>query len=217
VRGGFPPGLLLITDRGQSRRPLAEVAAAVLDAGFAALMLREKDLDARPLLELAVPLAALCAERGRPFLVNDRLDVALALDGAGAHVGRGGVPVAAARRLLGDRRPLGYSAHAVDEAREALSAGADYVVLGPVFPSTSKPGYRERGATWLAEAAAALPAGHVVGLGGIETPERVRGVREAGAAGAAVMGAVMRSEDPRALAGAMAAAWTGNAARPEAR
>ncbi len=207
MRGGFPPGLLLITDRGQARRPLVEAAAAALDAGFAAVMLREKDLEGRPLLELAAPLAALCAARGRPFLVNDRIDVALALDDAGAHLGREGLPVAAARRLLGPDRLLGYSAHEVDEADAALADGADYTILSPVFSSASKPGLRERGPEWLAEAAAALPAGRVVGLGGIETPERVRAVRRAGAAGAAVMGAVMRSGDPSSLAGAMAAAW----------
>jgi thiamine-phosphate pyrophosphorylase len=207
VRDRFPPGLLLITDRGQARRPLVGIAAAALDAGFAAVMLREKDLDGRPLLELAAPLAALCAARGRPFLVNDRLDVALALEGAGAHLGREGLPVAAARRHLGPERLLGYSAHEVDEAGAALAAGADYAILSPVFSSTSKPGLRERGPGWLADAAGALPAGRVVGLGGIETPERVRAVRRAGAAGAAVMGAMMRSGDPRSLAGAMAAAW----------
>lgn len=217
MRGGFPPGLLLITDRAQARRPLSEVAAAALDAGFAALMLREKDLDAGPLLELAAPLAALCADRGRPFLVNDRLDVALASGGAGAHVGRNGLPVAAVRRLLGPGRLLGYSAHAVEEAREALAAGADYVVLGPVFASASKPGYAGRGAAWLAGAAAELPRGRVVGLGGIETPERVGAVRGTGAAGAAVMGALMRAADPATLAREMAAAWAETPTSPGAR
>ncbi len=206
MREGFPPGLLLVTDRSAARAPLAGVCAAALDAGFAAVMLREKDLEARELHELALPLAALCRERGKPFLVNDRLDVALALPGAGGHVGKGGIPVADARRALGPGRLLGYSAHAVSEASEAVDAGADYVFLSPVFPSRSKPGLAPRGPGFLEEAAGVLGPGRLVALGGI-TAETVGRARVAGAAGAAVMGAVMRSDDHEGAARALVAAW----------
>ena len=104
MTSGFPPGLLLITDRAQARLPLVEIVEAALAAGFAAVMLREKDLGGRELFELAATLHEICARYGRPLLINDRLDVALALPGAGAHLGKAGVPVADARRLLGTDR-----------------------------------------------------------------------------------------------------------------
>jgi len=206
VKTGFPPGLMLITDRAQARRPLPEIVEAALAAGFAAVMLREKDLGGRETYELAESLLAVCSRYARPLLINDRLDVALSLPGVGAHVGKAGIPVADARRLLGAERLLGYSAHDAEEARAALADGADYVTLSPVFPSASKADYAARGLDWLREACGALPAGRVIALGGISAvtlPE----VRGAGAAGAAIMGEMMRAEYPGRTAGEMVRAF----------
>jgi len=202
-----PGGLLLITDRGQARHPLPRIADAALASGWSGVLLREKDLDAAALLEQACPIAAACRRAGRPLLVSDRLDVALALEGAGAHVGRNGIPVRAARELLGAERLLGYSAHDVEGANAALADGADYVTLSPIFSSRSKPGYAPRGIEFLARALGSLPPSRVLALGGVETPERVLQVRRSGAAGAAVMGAMMRAEDPESTAGTLAEAW----------
>jgi thiamine-phosphate pyrophosphorylase len=185
---------------------LRAVAEAALAAGFAAFMLREKDLEGKALLETASPLAEACARAGRALIVNDRLDVALALPGAGAHVGARGLPVARARALLGPGRLLGYSAHEVEEAREALAQGADYVTLSPIFPSRSKPELSPRGVEFLRDAAAALPAGRVVALGGLDAATLPR-ARAAGAAGAAVMGALMGAADPLEAARALVRAW----------
>jgi thiamine-phosphate diphosphorylase len=206
VISGFPPGLLLITDRVQARLALVDIADAALAAGFAAVMLREKDLDGRELLELGSTLHEICERHGRPLIVNDRLDVALALPGAGAHVGKAGVPVADARRLLGPDRLLGYSAHEAEEARAAIMAGADYVTLSPIFSSASKPGYAPRGIAWLREATAALPQGRVVALGGISA-DVLAEVRKTGAAGAAIMGEIMRAEYPGRAAAEMVGAF----------
>jgi thiamine-phosphate pyrophosphorylase len=202
-----PAGLYLITDRRRARQELVAATAAALDAGFAAVMFREKDLEGGEALRLARPLAALAAARGRAFLVNDRVDVALAIDGAGAHVGRAGIPVTLARRILGEGRLLGYSAHAIDEARSALEEGADYVTVSPVFASASKPGLSPRGIAFLREAAAALPPGRVVALGGMEA-RHLGEVRAAGAHGAAVMGEMMRAGDPGSVARALVDAWS---------
>jgi thiamine-phosphate pyrophosphorylase len=202
----LPGGLLLITDRYQARRSLMEITAAAFDAGFIGIMLREKDLAGGDLLEVARPLAELARTRGRAFLVNDRIDVALALAGAGVHVGHAGLGIADARRLLGPDRLLGYSAHAIEEARAALADGADYVTLSPIFPSRSKPDLSPRGLAFLQEGTAALPPGCVVALGGIDAAG-LAGVRGAGAHGAAVMGAMMRAEDPAVTARDLVAAW----------
>lgn len=202
------PGLILITDRTQSRRPLVEVCGAALRAGFAAVMLREKDLEARELLGLAEPLAQICNSLRKVLLINGRIDVVLAVPGAGAHVGRDGIPVPDARRILGPNRLLGYSAHEVPEAREALDAGADYVTLSPVFPSISKPGVRPRGLSFLRSAVLELAPRPVIALGGMD-PDRLPQVKACGAHGAAVLGAVMQAEDLKRVATDLVAVWAG--------
>jgi thiamine-phosphate pyrophosphorylase len=202
----LPPGLLLITDRGQAVRPLVEICEAALQAGFVGVMVREKDLPGGPLYDLSLPIADLCQDLEKLCLINDRLDVALALPGVGAHVGKQGMPVADARRLLGAGRALGYSAHEAAEAARALTDGANHVTLSPVFPSRSKPGLEPRGATWLAQGVASLAPGQVVGLGGIEV-SNLGEVRTTGVHGAAVMGEMMRSEAPAKMAAEFVAAW----------
>lgn len=200
-----PTGLILITDRRSAAHPLETICAAALEAGFAGVMLREKDLPARPLLELAQPLAALCRESGAMFWVNERLDVALAVAGAGGHVGSRGLSVPASRALLGADRSLGYSAHEADEARRALDQGADFVFLSPVFPGVSKPEAPARGFTWFRDAVTFLPPRTVFALGGV-TAKTVGQVMACGAAGAAVMGTVMRAGDPGRVAREIASA-----------
>jgi thiamine-phosphate pyrophosphorylase len=204
------PGLILITDRTLSHRPLVEVCGAALRAGFAAVMLREKDLGGRELLALAEPLAQICTSLKKALIINGRLDVALAVSGAGAHVGREGIPVSDARRILGPGRILGYSAHEIPEARDALDAGADYVTLSPIFPSFSKPGARPRGLAFLRSGVEALAPRPVIALGGVD-PDRLPQVRASGAHGAAILGAVMQAEDPKAAAADLLAVWTDEA------
>jgi thiamine-phosphate pyrophosphorylase len=199
-------GVYAITDRKQARRPLEKIVEAALAAGFAGILLREKDLPGGPLLKLAEALSPICRSFDRPLIVNDRLDVALALADVGAHVGARGMRVVDARRLLGSDRFLGYSAHEVDEALDAFREGADYVTLSPIFPSASKPELTPRGLTLLEEAREAHPAGRVIGLGGIDA-SNIGFVRQAGAFGAAVMGALMRAENPKAAALEMVEVW----------
>ena len=199
--------LLLITDRTQVRSSLTHVCRSALAAGFSAVMIREKDLEGQELLDLATPLASICREFQRPFLVNDRIDVALALSGAGAHIGSAGMELADARRLLGRERILGYSAHEVAEAGNALDQGADYVTLSPVFASRSKPDLFPRGIRFLEEAMTTLHGRPVLALGGIE-PENLGAIKTAGAHGAAVMGTMMRAEDPLATARELVMNWS---------
>jgi thiamine-phosphate pyrophosphorylase len=206
------PGLILITDRARSRRPLVEVCGAALRAGFSAVMLREKDLEGRELLALAEPLAQVCTSLKKILIINGRLDVVLSVPGAGAHVGRQGIPVEDARRILGPGRILGYSAHEIEEARDALDAGADYVTVSPIFPSISKPGTRPRGLSFLRQAVQELSPRPVVGLGGMD-PDRLPQVKACGAHGAAVLGAVMQAEDPKRVAADLVAVWRGDGPR----
>src|SRR5438093_12719002 len=141
-----PPRLILVTDRRATDRDLLEVVQAALGAGLPAVQLREKDLPGRPLLALAERLRAATARTGALFLVNDRIDVALAAGADGVHLGGGSVPAGVARRLLGDGATIGVSTHAPGEA----PSDADFAFFGPVWETPSKSG--AQGETRLAAA-----------------------------------------------------------------
>jgi len=197
------PPLLVITDRSQSRRPLEAVARAAFAAGCRWLSLREKDLSPEARLVLLRRLVAI----GRPWQarVGVHEDVAAALAaGAGAvHLPDEPSP-AAARAQLPATMLLGISAHDRAGVERAAAAGADYVSLSPIFASASKPGYGPAlGLAGLARAVqgATLP---IIALGGIDAAN-ARDCIAAGAAGVAVMGAVMAAEDPGAAVSALIA------------
>src|SRR5579884_2883194 len=131
--------LHVLTDRYWARgRDMLTVAAAALDGGATVIQLRDKDASTRTLIEEGLALRALTRERGALLIVNDRVDVALAVEADGAHVGQEDMPVEFARRLLGRERILGVSAATIEEAEEAVAGGADYLGVGPIFPSPGK-------------------------------------------------------------------------------
>ena len=205
------PPLLVITDRGQARAPLPEIAEALFRAGGRWLMLREKDLAAAARRELLRELVALGARFGATVTVNGDLAAAEAAGAAGVHL-PGGADIGAARRALGPAALLGASAHSLEEAMTAAESGADYVTLSPIFESASKPGYGPAlGPAGLGAVAARLtiPA---VALGGVATAN-AQACLAAGAAGVAVMGAVMAAADPGAAARDLLAALAASSAR----
>ena len=187
------PPFLVISDRAQARRPLAAVAEAAFRAGCRWFSLREKDLPAAERLALLRELVALGSHYAATVSVHDDLAAAAACAAGGLHLPGGG-DAAAARRQLPEAL-IGVSAHAPDEAAAQLAAGADYVTLSPIFLSASKPGYGPAlGLERLTEAARRAP-GPVVALGGIDEAN-IAACLSAGARGIAVMGEVMRADDP---------------------
>jgi thiamine-phosphate pyrophosphorylase len=174
--------LLAISDRASLREPFPDWLARLAAAGIGALQLREKDLDDRPLLELARAARAALPPPAA-VLVNGRLDVALAAGADGAHLPADGVPLDAVRRRFGPRVLLGRSTHRVEEVERALQDGADYVTFGPVWPTPSKARYGPpRGLEELARATAVgIP---VYALGGVML-SRFGEAAAAGAAGVA--------------------------------
>jgi thiamine-phosphate pyrophosphorylase len=193
------PKLVLVTDRNATAgRDLVAVVEAALDADLPAVQLRDKDLLGRPLLALAEQLRAATARRGALLFVNDRIDVALAVGADGVHLGRGALPVAVARRILPGGALVGVSTHAPGEAEDA-----DFVFFGPVYATPAKHGPFQ-GTTRLAEAVRAtrLP---VIAIGGV-TAREVPDVRAAGAAGVAVIRAILAADDPAAATRALLAA-----------
>lgn len=190
--------LYLITDRHQvpTGRTLAETVEAALSGGARAVQLREKDLSAAELLTLAGELRTLTRRFNARLLINDRIDVALAVAADGVHLGGHSLPVAIARRLLGPEKLIGVSTHHLDEIAEAASAGADFVTFGPVFATPSKAVYGQPlGADALRTVCAAAPL-PVFALGGIKAGH-VSLMHDCGAHGIAVISAIIAARDPR--------------------
>jgi thiamine-phosphate pyrophosphorylase len=197
------PPLLVITDRRQARRPLEVVAAAAFAGGCRWLSLREKDLPAPERLALLARLVALGRRWGATVGVHDDIPAAAATSCGALHL-PDGASALAARARLGRACLIGVSAHDEAGIARAAAESADYVTLSPVFASASKPGY---GPVLGSEGLARLVRGAtlpVIALAGIDATT-IAAVIEAGAAGAAAMGAVMAADDPEACVAALVA------------
>jgi thiamine-phosphate pyrophosphorylase len=183
--------LFLVTDRHQTNgRPLVPLLQRVLTAGVPAIQLRERDLSAKELVTLAREVQAVMASRRSQLLINDRIDVALALEGVGVHLRSNSLPVSVARQLLGAQRLLGISVHAVEEAVQVESQGVDYIVLGPIYETPTKQMFGPPLGIQTLEKACRLVRIPIIGIGGV-TAARVREMRCAGAFGVAVITAVL--------------------------
>ena len=188
--------LYLITDRHQtSGRDLPAVVEEALEGGMRAVQLREKDLSPRKLLELALTMRELTGRYGAKLIINDRIDIALAADADGVHLGEASIPVDAARLLLGPNRLIGVSCHSREGALAAEQGGADFITFGPVYHTPSKAAYGAPvGVERLAETVELLSI-PVFALGGIKrenTPEAMA----AGAAGVALISAIIAAGNP---------------------
>ena len=183
--------------------PLADLVADLGAAGVDLIQLREKDMEAGDLLRVGRPVADASRDAGVSFVVNDRPDVALALD-AGVHLGQNDVPVAVARRILGGAI-IGVSTHSRDEIDDALAATEpiDYIAVGPVYETPTKPGRPAVGLELVQYAAhhAMLPW---FAIGGIDSTN-LAGVIDAGARRIVVVRAITEAPEPAAAAAGLRA------------
>jgi thiamine-phosphate pyrophosphorylase len=188
--------LTLVTDRTQTRgRELVTVVGECLEAGLPAVQVREKDLGAAELARLCRRLRGLTQDRGALLVVNDRVDVALAVGADAVQRTSTSLPVKDIRALVEGRLRIGASVHALPEALEAEVNGADWLVFGPVYETASKRAYGPpQGLDRLARVAGAVRI-PVLAVGGI-TPERVADVRRAGARGVLVISAILAADSP---------------------
>lgn len=193
--------LYLITDRTQTAgRELPAVIAEALTGGVRSVQLREKDLSARQQLELAVQLRTLTREHNARLLINERIDIALAVGADGVQVGAGSLPVTEVRRLLGPELLIGYSAHTLGEALQAERDGADFVTFGPVYRTPSKLKYGEPvGIAQLAEVVSSLGI-PVFALGGVKEAS-IPAVMATGCHGVALISAIISDPDPKTATG----------------
>ena len=180
-------------------RTTPEIVSATIEGGIDVVQLREKDRESRERYELGLELRDLTAEAGVPLIVNDRVDLARAIDADGVHVGQSDLPVSVARELLGPDAIVGCSAWTPELAREAERDGADYLGVGAVYSTSSKTVDPEKDGIGPEGVAAVVDSVSipVVGIGGI-TRDNAASVIEAGAVGVSVISEITRAEDPTA-------------------
>jgi len=186
--------LYLVTDGRGGGEALRGFLDAVLAAGVDVIQLREKELEAAPLLELAAVFRDACDRYAVPFIVNDRADVAFAAGADGVHLGQDDLPLATARRLLGAKAIIGRSTHDTAQLRRAMDEDVDYVAVGPVYETPTKPGRPAAGLDLVRRAAEEISKPWFA-IGGIDRSS-VAAVRAAGAARIVVVRAITRAEDP---------------------
>jgi thiamine-phosphate pyrophosphorylase len=199
-RPRFDPTLYLVTDHATcGARGLMATVAAALAGGVSMLQYRAKNIPVRQALAEAEELVALARAHGVPMIVNDRLDIALAAEADGLHLGGSDLPPAVARRLLGEGKILGRSVTRSCDVAEIDPYVIDYVGLGPVFATATKPDHAPPlGFVRFGALRRGIPV-PVVGIGGIDLA-RAPALIAAGADGAAVVSAICGAEDPERAA-----------------
>ena len=197
--------LYLVTDRSLSLgRSNLEIIKAAVTGGVTVVQLREKEATTREVYEQGLKIRDFLREREIPLIINDRLDIALALDADGVHLGQDDMPVAAARKILGKEKLIGASVFTPAEARAAEAAGADYLGLSPIFVTSTKPELTVQiGIDGISpiRRAVRIP---LVGIGSLNAGNAFRAM-EAGLDGVAVVAAICSHHDPEGAARAIKA------------
>lgn len=195
--------IYLVTDDGCLQgRALLDCVREALDGGVTLVQYRAKTASSAEMYAEALQLKALCDSFKVPLIINDRLDIAMAVGAAGVHLGQDDLPCAAARKILGEDYIIGVSAHNPAEAKAALQSGADYLGCGAVFGTATKADVKKLGTEGL-EAICKAKELPVVGIGGV-TADNYREVRAAGADGAAIVSGILAQPDIRATVRAIA-------------
>ena len=189
-------GLYLVTDRGLcGGRPLEEVVRLAIEGGVSCVQLREKDLSTREFVETASAVKSILRPSGVPLVINDRIDVALAVGAEGVHIGQGDMPYETARRLMGRSAIIGLSVETWEDVEEARDLDVDYLGVSPVFPTPTK---TDTLSAWGLEGLARIRAyvkHPLVAIGGMNRQNAAAAVR-AGADGIAVVSAICSAPDP---------------------
>lgn len=185
------PKVYAITDRTISNLSHVEQVRQLVDGGFRLIQLREKELAAGEWLEDAIEAREIASRNDALLIVNDRVDIAIAIDADGVHLGQTDMPVEAARELLGPKKVIGISTHTLDQVRVAASQPVDYIAFGPIFATTTKSDPDEvTGIECLSEVRAIVDELPLVAIGGIDH-SKARSVIDAGADSVAVISCLL--------------------------
>jgi len=191
--------LYVLVTESLCRIPWLDAAQQAIEGGADCLQLREKELESADLLTRARQLVALCRKHHVPCIINDRPDVAMLSGADGVHVGQGDLPAREVRKLIGPKRIVGVSTHNVEQAKQAAADGADYIGVGPVFRSATKPRDFLPGLEFARSVARTLPQLPAVAIAGIDAGN-VDDVLDTGIRAVAVSSAVISAVDVRAAA-----------------
>ena len=201
--GNVDYSLYLVTDRGLSRgRSTLEIVTAAVYGGATVFQLREKDCSTREFIEQAVVIKEFLKDQGVPLIINDRVDVAQAVEADGVHLGQTDMPLGLAKKILGDSMTIGISAESLQDAIEAEKGGADYLGVSPIYATPTKTDTaRPLGLEGLRQIrkAVRLP---LVGIGGLNRENAAEVIRN-GADGVAVVSAIVAAENPQTAADAL--------------
>ncbi len=191
--------LYLVTDRRlMSCKTIEDSVSLGVAGGASVVQLREKDCTSREFYELALRVKKITEPAGVPLIINDRIDICMAADADGVHLGQKDLPCKEARRILGEDKIIGVSAALPEEAAQAQADGADYLGVGAVFPTSTKTNTRPVTPEIIREIRAAVTIPFVV-IGGVN-PENVRTLYGLGINGAAVVSAIISKPDITAAA-----------------
>jgi len=192
--------LYLVTDNQLAgQRDLTDIIEEGITGGVTIVQLREKSLDTGPFLKKAIDIHTITRKKNVPFIINDRIDIALACHADGVHLGQSDMPIEYARQILGDDYLIGISISSVDEALEAQEKRADYIAISPVWSTPTKTDTpRAVGLEGIVEISEKIDI-PIVGIGGINR-ENCKSVIEAGCHGIAVVSAIICSENPESAA-----------------
>ena len=186
----------------QDRFSHVELARMAIEGGANVIQFRQKTGTTREMISIASQMKRLCAEGNALFIVNDRIDVAMASEADGVHLGQDDFPLSLARKLLGEDKIIGGSAGNLDEAMLCYTGGADYVGVGPVFATSSKMDAGPAGGLDLVRTIAAKIPLPIIAIGGVDE-ENAAHVLRAGAQGIAVISAVCCKPNPKASTAAL--------------
>jgi len=207
-------GFILITNRKICEAKLADIISQAIDGGVETVQLREKDLSSVELYVLASEIREITMEKGANLIINDRVDIALAVDADGVHLGWKSLGIGLVRKMIGHDKLIGFSAHNLQEAKKAEDSGADYVTISPIFDTVYKDYFVEPlGTEKIGKIKEEIDI-PVIALGGINE-NNVNGVLENGAYGIAVISAILQSEDPRQSANRLYKEIKGNESKSE--
>lgn len=188
-------GLYLVVDSELlGGRDIISILSGVIEAGVTMIQYRDKKSTDKEFRETANRIKSLLKGKDVLFIVNDRVDLAVALDTDGVHIGQEDMPVEKARKALGTKKIIGFSTHSLTQMLEARDRDVDYISVGPVFPTETKPGYAPVGLGLVRSAARELEKPFVA-IGGINSAN-IRDVVAAGAKRIAVVRAVLSAKDP---------------------
>ena len=189
--------LYLVTDRLHTGgRDLLYVLEQALDGGVQAIQLREKDLSGKELFILAEKTRRLCERYEAALLINDRVDMVLAVDAAGVQLGKSSLPLPDARALLGKDRLIGASIHSLEEVQDAENGDADFIVFGPVYFTPSKAAFGAPQGVPALKKIVEITRLPVYAIGGIK-PDNISEVRSVGVKGVALISAIVEASKPK--------------------